>query len=315
MAEALVFPTPHAVPARKVVSEPVSEPRRESSDLYVDAGLRIPALDGYRLAATLYEPDPARDRDVAVVIGSATAVPRGYYDAYARYLAGRGFWVLTFDYRGIGDSRPKRLSWFRATATQWGEEDLAGAIRWVSDHLQPKKLLVVGHSIGGQLLGLAINAGKVDAMLAVASQNGYWGHWPSPSRYRLAFTWWVTVPLVTRLWGYLPGYFGTKEDLPGGVAREWARWCRTPGYLHGDRQRAYERFRGPLLAYSFDDDPYAPRTAVASLLAGYRNARAVHRHLSPADVGAPALGHFGFFRERFRGTLWAESAAWLEKQA
>lgn len=314
MAQALVFPTAHAAPARELVSATV----RDGSDLFVDKGLRIPALDGYRLAATLYEPDPAHDRDVAVVISSATAVRRGYYDAYARFLAGRGFWVLTFDYRGIGDSRPKRLSRFRATATQWGEEDLAGAIRWVSDHLQPKKLLAVGHSIGGQILGLTINAGKVDAMLAVASQSGYWGHWPSPSRYRMAFNWWVAVPVVSRLWGYLPGYFGTKEDLPGGVAREWASWCRNPDYLHGrggERLRSYDRFRGPLLAYSFDDDPYAPRTAVESLLAGYRNARVTHRHLSPADVGAPALGHFGFFREGFRGTLWAESAAWLEKQA
>lgn len=46
-------------------------------NLQVDSGLRIPARDGFRLAATLYEPDPGDDRNAAVLINSATAVPRG----------------------------------------------------------------------------------------------------------------------------------------------------------------------------------------------------------------------------------------------
>jgi predicted alpha/beta hydrolase len=40
-----------------------------------------------------------------------------------------------------------------------------------------------------------------------------------------------------------------------------------------------------------------------------------HRHVIPREVGAPAIGHFGFFRERFRDTLWRESAGWLGRQA
>ncbi|MFL6259471.1 MAG: hypothetical protein ACJ76Y_07150 [Thermoanaerobaculia bacterium] len=35
---------------------------------------------------------------------------------------------------------------------------------------------------------------------------------------------------------------------------------------------------------------------------------------SPREVGAPAIGHFGFFRERFRDTLWRESSGWLREQ-
>lgn len=279
----------------------------------IDANLRIPALDGFELAATLYEPgDPGRGGGDVVLVSSATAVRRGYYDGYARYLAGEGFTVVTYDYRGIGGSRPRSLRGFRARMREWGERDLAGVVEWIAGHLRPRRLLAVGHSVGGQLVGLAENNWRIHALLAVASQSGYWGHWPSPQRWDIALRWFVLVPALTRLFGYLPGRFGTKEDLPGGVAREWARWGRRPGYLmEPELRQGFERFRGPLLAYSIADDPYAPRPAVEALLDYYSEADVHHRHIAPRDVGAGEIGHFGFFRERFRETLWRDSAAWL----
>jgi predicted alpha/beta hydrolase len=148
----------------------------------VDAGLRIAARDDFRLAATLFEPEGARDRGAAVLINSATAVPRGYYDAFARFLTGRGFSVVTYDYRGIGGSRPKSLAGFRANLSEWAEKDQAGAIDWVSRHLRPQRLLVIGHSVGGQIAGMADNNNKIDVLLTVAAQDGYFGHWPRSAR-------------------------------------------------------------------------------------------------------------------------------------
>jgi predicted alpha/beta hydrolase len=281
--------------------------------LQIDNGLRLPARDGFRLAATLYEPDPGNDRNTAVLINSATAVPRGYYDAYARSLAGEGFSVLTYDYRGIGGSRPQSLRGFRARMIEWGEEDQVGMIDWIGAHLRPRHLLVVGHSVGGQMVGLADNNNRIDAVLTVAAQNGYMGHWPAEGRWKLALRWYL-VPVVSRVFGYVPGWMGTREDLPAGVAREWAAWCRRPGFLfngHDERRRGFQRFTKPILAYSFEDDPYAPRLAVETLLSEYRNAPVTLRHVHSREVGAPEIGHFGFFRERFRDTLWRESAEWL----
>ena len=158
-------------------------------NLQVDDGLRIPARDGFRLAATLYEPAPENERNAVVLINSATGARRGYYDAYARHLAGEGLAVMTYDYRGIGGSRPKSLRGFCARLHEWGEQDLTGMIEWIGGHLRPRHLLAVGHSVGGQLVGLAPNNDRIDALLGVAAQNGYWGHWPSPARYRLALNW------------------------------------------------------------------------------------------------------------------------------
>lgn len=280
----------------------------------IDPTLRIPALDGFELAATLHAPEGSGAEGTVVLINSATAVKRGYYDSYARHLAADGFTVLAWDYRGIGGSRPPRLAGFEARMLDWGRKDLGGVLEWIGLHLRPRKLLVVGHSAGGQIVGLTDGNWRIDGLLAVGSQSGWWGHWPVPERYRMALRWYL-VPVITRLFGYLPGALGTKEDLPAGVAREWARWGRSPGYLFADGLLdGFARFRGPLLAYSFSDDAYAPAPAVESLLDAYSSADVTRRHLTPADVGVSEIGHFGFFRERFRDTLWRESVAWLRRQ-
>ena len=44
----------------------------------------------------------------------------------------------------------------------------------------------------------------------------------------------------------------------------------------------------------------------------YPNSRWETRRLAPRELGEKHIGHFGFFRERFRASLWRESADWLE---
>jgi predicted alpha/beta hydrolase len=57
------------------------------------------------LGATLFLPPGAKRH--AVLINSATAVPRKIYRPFAGYLAQRGCAVLTYDYLGTGNSRRK----------------------------------------------------------------------------------------------------------------------------------------------------------------------------------------------------------------
>jgi len=65
-------------------------------DVFAD-DITIPAMDGYKLGATLFLPRGAKRH--AVLISSATAVPRKIYRGFAGYLARRGCTVLTYDYR------------------------------------------------------------------------------------------------------------------------------------------------------------------------------------------------------------------------
>jgi predicted alpha/beta hydrolase len=287
-------------------------------DIHIEQ-LTIPATDGYKLAATLYslEGQPAGP---AVLINPATGVKQALYDRFARFLAERGMHVLTYDYRGMGGSRTGRLRALKASMEDWGAKDLAGAVDWLVERFPGSPLLVVGHSSGGQLLGLTDRIQHVAALLTVGAQSGYWRHWEGIRRYQLAFLWYVAIPAATRLFGYFPSKrLGLGEDLPGGVAREWARWCRNPAYISDERgvplRPHFDDFSGPLLAYSFSDDDSATRAAVDALTAFYRSARRQRRHLTPAELGVDAVGHFRWLKERFRSTLWEEMASWLSQQA
>lgn len=280
--------------------------------------LELPAADGFPLAATLFEP-AAGSATASVLLTSATAVPRRYYRPFAAFLAAAGFRVLTFDYRGIGGSRPKSLRGFEASMHQWAEQDADGAARWLRDRFPEEPLVLVGHSFGGQGFGLMETSCAFQAALFVAVQSGYWRHWHSLGRPGMWLLWHLVIPAVTALFGYFPGWLmGLSEDLPLGVAREWAHWGRDPDYLLRDGHLAWERRYAavhlPILALSFSDDGYAPGPAVEQILSFYPNAEVEHRHLEPAGAGARAIGHFGFFRERFRETLWQQSLDWLREQ-
>jgi predicted alpha/beta hydrolase len=97
------------------------------------------------------------------------------------------------------------------------------------------------------------------------------------------------------------------------VAREWASWCRHPGYVVGalDAEAAYARFRAPLRVVAVTDDGYAPMPAVEAFLRFYPGAAIELVRADPAALGSGPIGHFGFFRERFRDTLWKDAADWM----
>jgi predicted alpha/beta hydrolase len=278
----------------------------------------LTASDGYALAATIFDPPEGEARpERLVVVASATGVRRGYYAPFGVWLARRGTRVVTFDYRGIGGSRPERLPGLDASLVDWGELDLASVIAWAARELGDGQTSVVGHSVGGQLLGLLPDVSAIRAVVMVGSQSGDYRLWPSVAeRAWYGALWHAIVPGVASTLGYLPGSLGIGEDLPGGVARQWARWCRTPGYMVGGEGRGrrdlYRRVTSPILAFGFDDDDYAPPAAVSALLALYENAPITRRQISLTEA---KVGHFGFFRERFAPTLWKEAAVFLERQA
>ena len=270
------------------------------------------ARDGLTLVGTLFRSEAPNG--AAVVIHAASGVKQEYYGKFAAYLAERGFMTLTFDYRGIGRSRPKDLRGFDAHMREWATHDAAGALDLLGREAPGARVLVVGHSFGGQCLGIVPGNERYAALLAVASQSGYWRHWPGLGRAGMWLATHVILPGLSRTLGYFPAQrLGQGEDLPAGVAREWASWCRHPGYIVGalDAAAQYERLRLPLRAVWLADDSYAPLPAVRALLGFYPSSPGEIVEVHPRLVGAERIGHFGFFRERFRDTLWQSAADWL----
>ena len=291
-------------------------------DVFVD-DISFPAMDGYLLGASLFLPRGTRRH--AVLINSATAVPRRIYRGFAGYLARRGCAVLTYDYRGTGDSRqkavvgynqPKSLAGFKASMSDWAALDVTAAVAWMRERYKSLPLIYVGHSFGGQALGLLPNNAEVSRALLIAAQAGYWKLMASPERYRVyAILNFIGTPL-TRLLGYAPGWSGLGEDLPKDAFLQWVRWVMSKRYFFDDPTLPgltnFANYKGAMRALCLSDDPWATRPAVGLLCMGFTSIEPEILTITPADAGVSKIGHFGFFRPEHRDTLWRGAAEWIQ---
>ena len=291
-------------------------------DVFID-DITFPAKDGYLLGASLFLPRGAKRH--AVLINSATAVPRKIYRGFAGYLARRGCAVLTYDYRGTGDSRqkavvgynqPKSLVGFKASMSDWAALDVTAAVAWMRERYRNLPLNYVGHSFGGQALGLLPDNTEVSRALLIAAQAAYWKLMASPERYRVyAFLNYVGIPL-TKLLGYAPGWSGIGEDLPKEVFLQWVRWVMSERYMFTDPNLPgltnFANYKGAMRALCLSDDPWATRPAVELLCSGFTAIKPEIITVTPADAGVTKIGHFGFFRPEHRDTLWRGAAEWIQ---
>jgi predicted alpha/beta hydrolase len=305
----------HSFPSRAdaLYAELGLQPRAPLHPTLAPERVRFAAADGRELVGDLFEPRvPAKG---AVVVASAMGARRRLYSTFASYLAEAGLLTLTFDYRGIGDSKSEPMRRDSTKLAEWGELDVAGAHDYLRAVGRGLPLAHVGHSIGGQLLALLRNP-NVDAALFVASQNGHFRNWRGWRRAAMVTLWYAAVPTLLRTHGYLPmRALGQGEDIPRGVATQWMEWARDRRYLGAyledrDGARASE-LSCPMRAYAFPDDPYAPVRSVKGLLSFFPNAESELIVVRPRDLGVARIGHFGPFRARVGSHLWPEQRAWL----
>lgn len=285
-----------------------------------DDGHALIADDGRRLAASWFEPPHGEARAVAL-ISPATGVPRGFYAAFAQWLASRGYAVLSYDYRGIAGSREGALRRERATMRDWAVLDMSAALAAAEARRAGRglPLLLIGHSFGGNCIAFARGVERADAILGVGSQLGEPRLYPGVHGAVAQVFFRAWVPAVVAAFGHLPGWAlgGGAQPLPAGVARQWGAWGLRRGWAYADPAMAAHRSASAVLApvhlWGVDDDlTYAPPRAIDALAAQFRNA-AVQRHqLAPAEVGRRRLGHFGVFRRDPGPRAWARLLAPIE---
>lgn len=278
--------------------------------------IEIICQDGVRLGGHRWRAAGGR-ADAVVVVNAATGVLASYYHRYARFLASQAFDVITYDYRGIGASRPASLRGCRYRWSDWGTLDFDAVMQVAQRHANGSPLLVVGHSIGGFLPGLAENARWITRMLTVGAQHAWWRDYAVGSRTRLVLKWHVVMPLLTALCGYFPGRrLGWLEDLPAGVANEWSfrrerMELSHPAADRGEILRRFEAVAAPILAIAIDDDDLAPPQAVRRGLSYYPNAPATQVVLTPSRLDMAKIGHAGLFHARHADGFWRDTVAWL----
>ncbi|CAI8917628.1 Alpha/beta hydrolase [Pseudomonas sp. IT-347P] len=281
------------------------------------------AADGFVLGGfTWHQALPNSQRPV-VIISAATSVRCRHYSRFAAYLFANGFDVMTYDYRGIGESRRGSIKGLNASWTDWGALDFEAMLKRAQREFPGQPVDVIGHSFGGCAAGLGESGRVIRRLVTVGAQFAYWRDYAPEQRWRMFGKWHVMMPLLTLFCGYFPGKrLGWLEDTPTGVVRDWS----TPAALYERRPSGralmkktgtlpFANVRAQTLAISISDDPYGTIPAIERLLAYFDNAAKTHLRIEPQDIGEQQVGHFAFFRSAYQATLWPIALNWLQTGA
>lgn len=287
------------------------------SDACEPSPVTLEARDGRQLAGLLLSAARARG---ALSINAATGFRREFYLRFAHYCAARGYHALVYDYRGIGASAIQPLTRESACMSDWGRLDMPAALALLAQRFPQLPLAVLGHSVGGQLIGCMPNQSRARAFVMIATSTGYWRRQRVPFRYQALIFWKVYGPWMLHRLGYVPrGVVWAGESLPREVFLQWRRWCLSPQLLGAGLdpaldERDFAAVRAPLLSCGFSDDPIATRAAVEALLRSYPNAQLERRWTTPREAGVRRIGHHGFFAECHRDSLWRGVLDWVDER-
>ncbi|MBN3967432.1 alpha/beta fold hydrolase [Pseudomonas gregormendelii] len=275
-----------------------------------------PAADGFILGGFTWRHASHDSARPVVIINAATSVRCRHYARFADYLHVNGFDVITYDYRGIGESRPASMKGLRASWSDWGTLDFEAMLKRAQHEFPGQPIDVVAHSFGGCAAGLGASGPVIRRLVTVGAQFAYWRDYAPAHRWRMLGKWHLVMPLLTMLYGYFPGKrLGWLEDTPAGVVRDWstptARYEKRPSGrdLH---VKTFAAVKAQVLAISISDDPYGTIPAIERLLGYFTHSRKTHLRIAPEDIDQTDVGHFAFFRSAYQATLWPIALSWLQ---
>lgn len=261
-------------------------------------------LQGYAFSPTT----PSKG---SIVIAPAMGITQAFYRPLASWLAEQGYNVITFDYRGVGESATQALRFQQHNILDWAQYDCSAVLAEVLHTKAAEPIYWLGHSLGGQIFPLVEQIDKVSKVITVSAGTGYWRHNAPPLKNKALLFWYLIMPLATALYGYFPGKkLGMVGDLPKNVIHQWRRWCLDPQYCVGveatDVRDKFSRVQVTIESLAFSDDEMLSLRNMQDLQALFGSPVKKLTTIEPASLGIPRIGHLGFFREQFAHNLWPQ---------
>ena len=283
----------------------------------IQEDIPITTDDGATLAARIYRPKADENCKGGVLISSGTGYPKEFYARFAAFGATRGYACMIYDYRGIGQSAPNDMRTCKADLLDWGTKDAPAALCHLADILAGKPIFTLGHSFGGQMIGLMPNHHLAKAHAFVAVGNGYWFHHNPAGWWQEFLFFFVLGPISLLRYGYLKGVdYWPGSSMPASVFRQWRRWCLSPTYYDKDVKKHldganFDMQGAAIHQFAFTDDPVVNKRTAAYTQACYKNARYGTNWITPKEAHTSSIGHSGAFSRKARA-FWRRPFDWFD---
>jgi predicted alpha/beta hydrolase len=284
-------------------------------DKIIPEELAIEVKDGAQITALLYRPVPDA-RDILFLCLPAMGVKASYYRPLANPLIAAGYSFLICDLRGQGTSNKAAPNngFGYTTLLEW---DLPDYVRAAKRAYPDKRIILLGHSLGGQLSLLYASAmpQSVTGVAIIATGSVYWKAYRFPSCLKI----WLGTQMsiwLSSLIGYFPGHkigFGGKQ--PKAVMQDWARQGRTGHYVplgsHINYEAALAQYESPVFALSIEGDKFAPHSATDHLISKLKNAHINRVLFKPSSELKPKIDHFRWVKHNQE--IMTELADWADQ--
>ena len=262
--------------------------------------------DNYVLSSHLFEPKVPNDK--LLLINSATGVKQQIYFSFAQFFCDHGFTVITYDYRGIGLSKPKKMKGFKASMRIWGTEDYKAITSYIKTNFPKHHKFCLGHSLGALILGMNEDSKMFEEFIFVGTQNAFVGNLKFKTKIEAYLGFGIAQPLSTKILGYFPGnWFGLGESLPAGSAFDWQTLIlnrKSTNMLLEKVKDHSKELTQKVFVIRAEDDAWLTEKGVVSLLEDtYPNMKPKYRLIKTSESERNEIGHINFFRS-YNRKLW-----------
>lgn len=262
--------------------------------------------DNTKIAICIFHPKTSNGK--LVVINSATGVRQQIYFAFSEYLSEYGFTVVTYDYSGIGLSKPKNMKKSSASMRTWGSVDFHAVTNYIHENFPNYEYYCIGHSVGALILGMNPQSTMFKKLIFIGTQKAFVGNLKLKTRIEAYLGFGIAQPVTTKLMGYFPAqWFGLGESLPSGTAMDWRTLIlnkKSTNRLLEKLEDYSKTLQQDVFVIRAEDDVWVTQEGVESLLKEtYPNLKPTYRLVKIEESEAKKIGHINFFRS-YNRSLW-----------
>lgn len=256
--------------------------------------------------ATLFNPENPNKK--LILINSATGVKQQIYFKIAHFLAENSFTVITYDYLGIGLSKPKNLKDCESSMRTWGTSDYKTLTDFIKINYPDYEKFLIGHSVGALILGMNADSEMFKKFLFISTQKAFVRHLNFKTKVLAYLGFGIIQPISTKFFGYFPAHrLGLGESLPKNVAFDWRTLIlnkNSTNALLEKNENYSKKLTQKVLVLRAEDDSWLTKIGVENLLKEtFPNLKPTYKILKIAESPEKKIGHVNFFRS-YNKPMW-----------